>query len=147
VTEQFARNVGKIADFDVLVMPSLLYREARIYEGSRVAVWDGVEREFEFARESRMSGSIHLMTTIAGSMPGVSLHVLVLDSEGNRVFNSFGGVDLVHDFDMANAGHRFNTGLPLKKDRLTDDAAIEAGVRLAFDPYVAPIEVAHDETQ
>jgi hypothetical protein len=146
VTQRFARNVGGIGDFDVLVMPSLLYREARIYEGSRVAVWDGVKREFEFARESRMSGSIHLMTTVAGSMPGVSLHLLVLDSAGTRVFNSFGGVDLVHEFDMANAGHRFSTGLPLRKDRLSDDAAIENGVRLAFDPYLAPIEVAQDST-
>lgn len=142
---QLALQLGELHPFDALVMPNLVFRQARIYEGSRSAVWDGVKREFQFANESQMHGSIHLMTTVAGTMQGVSLYLLVYNSEGERIFASYGGIDLVHDFDLSSSDQRLFSGMPLKSERLTDASAIREGIRLAFDPYLVQPSEAETE--
>jgi hypothetical protein len=134
----FVRRLRERQQFDALVMPNLVYRTGRIVQGSRSVIWDGVKRELEIVNEPQMHGSIHLMTTPGGTMPAVSLHVLVFDGAGNRIFESYGGLDLVHEFDVAGAVTQSHFSMPLKVNRLTDEVAIREGIGVTFDPYLPP---------
>jgi hypothetical protein len=79
-------------------------------------------------------------------MSAVSLHLLVYDGTGARVFDSFGGLDLVHEVDVGIPGRSDPNSRPqfqswemrLKRKRLNDTAAIREGVAMAFPPYLTP---------
>jgi hypothetical protein len=88
--------VGKLArhaDFDSVIVPSLIIREARIAED--VAAWDGVERALEIEAISQEARRIADSTPLEGLAPAASLHAVVLDAAGNQVQQSQGGLDLI----------------------------------------------------
>jgi hypothetical protein len=126
--------------FDALVMPSLVYRNASMQGGSRSAVWDGVKRQLKVIGEKHMHTDIYLMNSFHGKISAVSLHLLVYDAQGQRVFERFGGLDLAHEADVS--GSDFGTGsgwqLRVRPDALEDAAALREGVRIAFTPYLPP---------
>lgn len=133
----FAKRLREQERFDALVIASLVYREARIVEGSRAVIWDGVKRELEIANEPHMHGSIYLMGTPSGAMPAVSLHVLVFDGEGRPLFESYGGLDLVHKFDLTGpVADKRPFAMPFKSHRLANDAFLREGIGLAFEPFL-----------
>jgi hypothetical protein len=137
----FVRRIRESQPFDALVMPSLVYRTARIAQGSRFVAWDGVKRELETVNEPRNVGGFHVVIDPAGEMPAVSLHVLVFDADGERIFESYGGLDLVHKFDFSSAPKVLTKGhlnMPLKSRRLGDEAAISEGIAVTFEPYLTP---------
>jgi len=142
---ELARNLHEIHDFDTLIIPNLLMREARIYGGSRYALWDGVKRPLRMADEATDHSGFNVMTTITGGIPGVSLHVTAHDPAGNKVFNSIAGLDLIHDFSFVSAGdgvRGIETATPLRAERLTDETLVREGIDIAFDPYLLPGEPA-----
>jgi len=133
----FAMQLQEQKAFDALVIPSLVYREARIVEGSHSVIWDGVNREVEIVNETLVHGSFHFTAYPGGEMPAVSLHVIVLDAQGHRIFESYGGLDLVHKFDLTGAAdHEGRFHLPFRSNRLGDDAFLREGIGLAFEPFL-----------
>jgi len=137
----FVRRIQQSQPFDALVMPSLVYRTARVVQGSRFVAWDGVKRELETVNEPRVVGGFIVVVDPAGEMPAVSLHVLVFDADGERIFESYGGLDLVHKFDFSTAPkvmRKGHLGMPLKSKRLGDEAAIREGIAVTFEPYLTP---------
>jgi len=64
--------------------------------------------------------------------------VIIFDRAGERVFESYGGLDLVHEADLVGAGEltKGHYAMRLKHDPLNDAAAVREGIELAFDPYV-----------
>ena len=138
VARQFIRQLHEDREFDAVVMTSLVYREARIFQGSNTAAWDGVERDFQIVNAPTMYGSIYLMTAAAGKMDGVSLHVYVFDGDGAKIFESFGGVDLVHKMDLNVPNVPGATPAKLVRRPLSDAVAVRAGIERAFDPYITP---------
>jgi len=133
----FVRRLGEQSQFDALVMPSLVYRKARIYPGTNAAVWDGVKRPLSISSEHDSSLSMDYTYGIQGEIDGVSLHVLVYDANGSRIFEGYGGIDLVHHFDMEGAYDAKLGRMVMRRDPLSDEAAIRRGIMTAFDPYLS----------
>ena len=132
---RFAASLHETMAFDALVMPSLVYREGRILQGTKNVEWDGVRRELEIVGAADRYMSIYYEAYPAGKMDAVSLHLFVFDPAGTKVFDGFGGLDLIHRFDMHDSwekGYRPT----LKKKRLTDEVAVREGIAIAFHPYL-----------
>lgn len=147
--ERVARYVKRLHAtrvFDVLIVPSLVYRDARIRDVTREVVWDGVKRQLELSGYVHKHGSIHVMTEVRGKTPAVSLHVAVYETTGAKIFDSFGGLDLVHEVDFGaprrqDLDHRIplpQVEFRLKEERLRDRTALREGVAMAFTPYLDP---------
>ena len=148
-TERVARYVKRLhakRSFDVLVVPSLVYRDARIRAVTREVSWDGVTRTLALTGYVRTHGSVNLVAEIRGKTPAVSLHLAVYEAPGTRVFDSFGGLDLVHEVDLGtpvrvdlkNRPKRQAMEFRLKRSRLRDPVALREGVAMAFTPYLDP---------
>lgn len=89
VAGTFVRSLKTEVDFDLLVMPSLGYREAQVARG--YASWDGVRRSLT-AR--------HQQWTAKGRIPAFSLHAQVYLPDGRLWFQRWAGIDLVYQSDL-----------------------------------------------
>jgi hypothetical protein len=143
VASAFARVLADEARFDVLVIPSLIYRDAKV-EG-RFAEWDGVRRRIRFQVRSPVRGGVapspdpnwqQVAPEWQGKITGLSLHVLLYTPGGRPVFQGFGGLDLVHDA-VQEREESADPFLRLQPDLLKDAEHVREGVALALDPYVA----------
>jgi hypothetical protein len=140
----FARAVAAESPFDLLVMPSLVYRDARV-EG-RVAYWDGVHRRIRFTLEPSAVPPTSVQPSEArveaapgwrrfrGKITGVTLHALVLSGKGKILFQGFGGLDLVHDVREGKGADE--SLLRLQSRPLQDAANVREGIAVALDPYL-----------
>lgn len=125
--------------FDAVVMPSLVYRPAHILQVTSDVVWDGVKRKLGVVGQTPESiGSIHLQSDFAGDMRGISLYVVVFDAGGDRVFESYGGLDLADEADITDAVKSWRWRMVPRNDPLSDTAALREGIAVAFDPYFPP---------
>jgi hypothetical protein len=140
----FSRRLAEHADFDLLAMPALVYREARVT--GRHALWDGVRRRIRFHFRSAVprgtdpspGGVVQFRLETSGLIVGLSLHVLVFTPEGRRVFEGFGGLDLVHDVVQEREGGPDPPFLRLQAKPLGNAEHVREGIAVALDPYVVP---------
>jgi len=143
VASAFARVLARETSYDVLVIPSLIFRDAKV-EG-RFAEWDGVRRRIRFRVRTPASGGgvdpapdpswQHLPGEWRGKITGLSLHVLLFAPAGRPVFQGFGGLDLVHDAIQEREAS-VDPSLRLQRELLDEPQHIREGVALALDPYV-----------
>ncbi|MGH0031601.1 MAG: hypothetical protein ACQGVC_17545 [Myxococcota bacterium] len=142
---RFVRSLHQAREFDVLVVPDLVYREAPIRIASQVAVWDGVERDLTVKGSAHSAGIFHGDAKIRGKAQGVSLHVAAYDPSGVRVFDGHGGLDLIHEWEFRTEYHydrnMHRYAVPVyqqrfMKNRLADEAHLQEGIALAFHPYL-----------
>jgi hypothetical protein len=95
---RFARLLATHRAYDALVVPSLVLRAARVWGWQ--ASWDGVQRSALGPFESMGSGGLgHGQSSmspsnVTGVLSGASLHVAVLDSEGQLLYEGLGGLAL-----------------------------------------------------
>ena len=149
VASVFTRAVAKEADFDLLVLPSLVYRDARVT--GRFAQWDGVRRRIRIrsgaslARpesipdpvvSSDLSKAGSMAPEYRGLITGLSLHALVFTPDGRGVFQGFGGLDLVHDSVQKGDGGGDDPFLKLHSKLLENPEHVREGIALALDPYL-----------
>jgi hypothetical protein len=130
----FVRALGEHADFDLLVMPSLVYRKARVT--GRHASWDGVRRRVTLQARTVTGENLHT-TDWGGRITGLSLHALVFTPEGRRVFQGWGGIDLVHDAVLVKGGSSERSFLRLQQQLLENPEHLREGVALALDQDVS----------
>jgi hypothetical protein len=151
VAAVFSRMLAAETDFDLLVLPSLVFRDAQV--SGRVAQWDGVRRRIRF----RLRSGIPLGRTqpipdplvatdrsavgpgagdYRGQITGLSLHALVFTPEGRGLFQGFGGLDLVHDTVQKRDGSSDSSFLRLRTKLLDDADHVREGIALALDPYL-----------
>ena len=117
----FVRALAAQEDFELLVLPSLGYRQASVEEG--YAHWDGVNR-----RISARSRSVHA----GANVPAMSIHVLVLRSDGRVLFRRWSGLDLVYESDL-------EQGVGPSEKHLRDHVEyLREGVGRALDLYPQP---------
>ena len=64
------------------------------------------------------------------------LYLLVYSAAGERIFESYAGLDLVHEVDFATSGQAITVQWRLRRQRLADESALREGVALAFYPYL-----------
>ena len=151
VAATFSHSLADHADYDLIVFPSLVYRDARVT--GRFAQWDGVKRRIRFrARTGVAVGRAQAVpdplfskeqSADAGEVPGwrgritgLSLHTLVFTPEGRAVYQGFGGLDLVHDAVQQSEGSPEPPVLQLHPNLLENADHVREGVALALDPYL-----------
>ncbi len=137
--EVFARELTHHDDFDLLLVPSLAWRDARI--AGHTARWDGVRRRLSLRGLPRSgsspgaNGDFQIVKGLSETT-GLSLHISALTPTGRLVYSGWGGLDLVHDLRLRGRSGSDQTTLVLQPDPLDDPEHVREGVRLALGPYV-----------
>ena len=140
--ERFLADLSQHAEFGAFVLPTLVYRQARVW--GQTARWDGVRRRISV--RARFSADSRLPTVeptgigeaeIKGArVPGVSLQVLIFAPDGERVYEGWGGIDLAHAVQVTGSratGH----GRPVPRiDPFREPEHVREGVRIALDAYL-----------
>lgn len=128
----FAPKLAEIEPFDALVVPSLVYRSARLIRNK--AKWDEVVRPIN-ADVHSPDVNVRVDTIppgYRGFVKAVSLHVMVFSPTGEKLFDNFGGIDVVHDFTLDRAGE---IQAKFREKVLESYRYMREGVELAFEPY------------
>jgi hypothetical protein len=119
-------------EFDLLVFPSLVFRDARVR--GRTASWDGVRRRLR-VRASRDASSLPFFRDWDGEISGLSLQVEVYEPDGRHVFEGFGGLDLTHDPVLV--GSAVAPRMLPQAEILENPEHVREGVARALGPYVS----------
>jgi hypothetical protein len=130
----YVTHLAETRSFDAVISPSIVYRSTKTRD--RRVKWDGVFRRMKIVNLSDEAKNKGLARSLSVEIHGVSLHVMVFDPEGDLIFQKYGGLDLVHDVDMAGAEFTMNPGLSLKDGLLKDSDHLSEGIGVAFDPYL-----------
>lgn len=130
----FVRELNRHAEFQLLVMPSLVYRGARVR--GRTAEWDGVRRRVRTvgvgsAALGSEAGEAHW----DGEIPALSLHVRVFQPDGGRVYEGWGGIGLTHVPEVSDRRHSGGQPFVFQSEFFEDAAQIREGVAVALDSY------------
>jgi hypothetical protein len=129
------------AEFDALIVPSLFLQQARMVGKS--ATWGGVRRRIEVVGEHLNAGSIVLQTSLSGTIQAASLHVVVLDAQGEEVHEGMGGLDLVQHIHLLGkeSDSIFKRGFVLewRPNPFESRAHLREGIAEAFDPFLRPL--------
>jgi hypothetical protein len=129
----YARALTEHDQFDLLVMPSLVFREAEA--SGRYARWDGVRRRIHFYDRSAVKGAELDHSEWESRVTALSLHVVVFTRDGTEQFEGFGGLDTVHDLVVSRGTVGDRPTLRLRRDVLDDPEFIREGVSEAFDRF------------
>lgn len=100
---RLARELAGHRDFDLLVVPSLVMRPARV--SGLHASWDGVQRPVPNAATAVHRGVGDIMGPgtdlltggLTGKVVAASLHVVVLRPDGTRLYDRLGGLDVLQE--------------------------------------------------
>jgi hypothetical protein len=138
-SSHFARLVGEQVNYELLLMPSLVLRSARVQ--GRNAYWDGVRRRLH-VRGMPMSGPITEIG-LPGSNPGVwglkgrvtaaSLHVAFLARDGRLLYQGLAGLDLIQEAIPDRRRPRDSWQLVPREAPFADVASLREGLALAFE--------------
>ena len=133
----FARRIGSEADYDLLVIPSLVVRRAQVR--GEEASWDGVRRRVPMLaapeyESFQMGGYLISKQGFTGSISAASLHVSMLDSNGESVFDGLGGLALIEEAgrDDRRSGRPWTLALRDRPFDIPDH--LREGIGLAFEP-------------
>jgi len=130
----YVTRLAEARSFDAVISPSIVYRTTRTRD--RRVKWDGVFRRVKVVNLSDEAKNKGLARSLTVEIDGVSLHVMVFDPKGDLIFQKYGGLDLVHDVDMAGSEFTMNPGYLLKEGLLKESDHISEGIGVAFDPYL-----------
>ena len=142
-SSRFARGIAEQADYDVLVMPSLLLREVRVH--GREAHWDGVHRMIP-VRDPRPDLGLDDVSypvgwdpipRFRGRLAATSLHVLVLSSDGEAVHEGLAGLDLLHEARRGQQSPHEGWKLELRAQPFAHPKHLRDGIERAFERSVA----------
>ncbi len=147
VSQRFARGLAEHADYDLLVMPSLVLRSARVRGGT--AYWDGVHRKLPLRSilptgpidEVALIGVRATQWSLVGRVAAVSLHVEMLTSDGRSVYQGIGGLDVIQEATLAADGSG-SWELVDRKDTFVDRSSLSSGIAVAFERRLPEIAAA-----
>ena len=131
-----ARRLHELHAFDVLVLPALVFRPARLY--TRRVSWDGVERSLETVDEPTEVGSMWLANTFHGEIRAPSLLVYAFSPDGAPIFQGVGGLDLAHRARILPGARVSETRWTLERrpELFSDASLIQEGIAIALDPLL-----------
>ena len=109
-----------------MLVPNLVVRQAQM--NSRSATWDGVTRRqpVEGSEGKIQKGSI------SGNTEVLSLHVRAWSRTGEKVFESFGGLDVLNTIQMQ--GYQFQ--MVPREDLFADTDVLREGIAISLDPLL-----------
>lgn len=132
----FARLVAGEGDYDMLVMPSVVIRGARVRSDS--VSWDGVRRELEtsepIADPKHAYGFSQLsIRGLSGNIVAASLHVVTLDANGRLIFEGLAGLDLMQKAELEGTAASREWKLKARQEPLRDLDHLREGIEMAFE--------------
>lgn len=116
------------AQFDALVIPYLALRPG-VVTGQSVG-WDGASRKLPLERSNR--DVTHMEARRGLQVRCTSVLVLVYDTQGNRLFERYGGLEVAQRMQAAEGHWRWTDRGDLFRNR--ED--LEDGVRFALEPLL-----------
>ncbi len=136
------------AEFDTMIAPTLLVREARITR--RSARWDGVEHEIELEVHGLQARSLAANAPLEGAAPAASIHVAVFGAQGDKLHEAQGGLDLLvrvrvaveNPSGLAGAvavAPELNFQFVTRIDLFANRAHVREGLNAAFVPFLPPL--------
>ena len=137
---RFAQLLALHADYDVLVLPSLVVRRARI--GGYDAYWDGARRPLPVRAPVPMAAALDAgpggirIHGFKGSIAAASLHVAMFGPDGERLFEGLAGLDVIQQLDRESRD-AVEWTLEPRDDAFADAADLRRGVERAFTRQVA----------
>lgn len=135
----FVSAVSEHGDFDLFVMPSLVFREARAT--GRYARWDGVRRRIRFYDRSASRGMELDDSEWKSRLSALSLHALVYTPDGKQIYQGWGGLDVIHDPVVGHGQVADRPTLRLRRDLLSNPEFVREGISLALN--ACALEVPH----
>ena len=138
----FVARLAQEHAFDVVVVPSLILHKTQLDANN--ATWDGVTRRMKIVNAPKLGvgrdDSDLTKGTAYGGIDGpawvTSLHVIVFDAKGSKLFEGRGGIDFLHEIDMIDAGVSFRYEMRSSTSLFRDPELLHEGVVRAFDPYL-----------
>lgn len=134
---RFARLLAAHVDYEVLVMPSLVVRHARVH-GYQTS-WDGVRRPLPLRSASPIPSAFDAgasgvtVSGYRGRIGAASLYVATLASDGELLYEGLAGLDLIQEVaQVARPHHAPEWSLAPRSDSFADPAGLREGVELAF---------------
>lgn len=138
---RFARLLADHVDYDVLVMPALVVRRARV--GGRQAWWDGVRRELPARAPLPLSiddaiGGV-VISGYRGDIAAASLYVAILAADGEPLYEGLGGLDVIQEIARVPRTHDApEWTLEPRRDAFADAAGLRDGIERAFERRLPP---------
>jgi hypothetical protein len=130
VASVMAQRLRRNHDYQTLIVPYLFLRNART--NAHTAAWDGVKRPVEKTGQGfEQEGPLRL---VRGSFRAASLKVFAFSSDGEKVFEGVGGLDLVDRLDGYSEYEPYT--VEVRDNLLADSAVVREGVVLALDSLV-----------
>ncbi|MEM7410218.1 MAG: hypothetical protein AAF430_08300 [Myxococcota bacterium] len=125
----FAQRVAEQVDYEKIVFPSLVTRVAKV-RGS-TASWDGVRQRIDMPSLDvpAIEGLVVAQRGVNGELAAASLHVAILQSDGQLFFEGTGGLALLQEIKPDT---RDEIAATLRDDAFDDDRALREGVEVAF---------------
>jgi hypothetical protein len=138
----FARLLAEYVDFDVVVMPSLVVRRARV--GGRQAFWDGTRRPLPVREPlpiaSDLDNGIQGVTLngYKGSVAAASLYVAIVGSDGEPLYQGLAGLTVIQQLTRgARTRGAAEWILAPRGDAFADASGLRQGVERAFARRIA----------
>jgi hypothetical protein len=137
VSQRFALKLVDHTDYDLLVMPSLLLRSARVRGGT--AYWDGARRKLPVRSLLRTGpfdeigggGDRVTQWSLEGRVAAVSLQVTILTPDGLPVYKGVGGIDVLQEAKLVGSG-QYGWKLVERKGAFLDRSKVRRGIEVAF---------------
>lgn len=141
-TARFARALAEHRDFDILVMPSLVLRKARV--NGQSAYWDGARRAMPMESpawdaglsEVLNNGATGWVNGVRGDVAAASLHVQVLGPDGVVVHEGIGGLDVVQRAEIARPWTPNRWKFVERPQPFADSGSVREGVESALERSV-----------
>jgi hypothetical protein len=132
----FAKALAEYRAYDVLVVPTVVLRPARMHGLS--ASWDGVRRVVPGGSDMIDPGlastfqhhAVEVMG-LRGKVAAASLHVAVFRPDGTPLYEGIGGLDLIQEIDRDRWTGRWT--YEMRPEPLGDTENLREGVERAFE--------------
>jgi hypothetical protein len=134
---RFAKQLAEHRAYDVLVLPSVVLRPARLH--GVYASWDGVQRfvpggpdmiDPGLATVLQSPGGLEV-TGLRGRVAAASLHVAVLRPDGARLYEGIGGLDLIQEVERDRRTGEWT--FAMRPEPFGDSEHLREGVERAFE--------------
>jgi hypothetical protein len=133
----FAKRISEQLDYDTIVFPSLVLRVAKLHGNG--ASWDGVRRRVDaplvgHEAVNKITGPDLLVSRegLTGEIAAASLHVAVLDANGELRFEGAGGLTLLQEVDQGETRGDAKLAVTMRDDAFSNEEELREGIEMAF---------------
>jgi hypothetical protein len=133
---RFAQLLAEHVEYDVVVIPSLVIRRARV--GGNHASWDGVRRPLPVRTPLPIASAVDTglegvtVSGFKGSIAAASLHVAMLGADGEPLYEGLAGLDVIQELTHGAAAPAAEWTLAPRGDSFADASGLREGVERAF---------------